>query len=153
MEWNGMEWNRLHGMERNEIVRSKSMLDPPKWDPGPFKISPRDSQGRSNSFSGALLAASWAAMAHLGSHWDTRRAHLDTVGPHFGASGNHLGTLAVILSSPGHSCRGSRRALWPHFFDLAVILLKIRKSCKTLVFSMVFQGFQWSERHQNPRTI
>ena len=29
MEWCGMEWNGVHGMEWNEIVCSKLMLDPP----------------------------------------------------------------------------------------------------------------------------
>ena len=29
-EWNGMEWHGVHGMEWNELVCSKLMLDPPK---------------------------------------------------------------------------------------------------------------------------
>ena len=35
IEGNGMEWN---GMEWHEIVCSKSMQDPPKKEPGAFKI-------------------------------------------------------------------------------------------------------------------
>ena len=33
MEWIGMEWNGVHGIEWHEIVCSKLMLDPPKSEP------------------------------------------------------------------------------------------------------------------------
>ena len=44
-------------------------------------------------------------MAHLGSHWDTLRAHLGALWPHLGAPGGNFGTLlgtqAAILRAPG----------------------------------------------------
>ena len=121
--------------------------------PGASKINPRGSQGHQNSCSGALRAASWVAMAYLGRHWDNLRAHPATLELHPGPSGNHFDALGGCFGQTKPPFWGHRGASWPYFFDLAAVLLKIRKSWKNLGFSMVFQWFQGSGEHQNQRKI
>ena len=82
------------------------MLDPPKEEPGVSQIRPGGSQGHSNLLLGALVIASWAAMAPLGSHWGTLRAHLGVLGFDFGVPEGHFGSTRA-------SFKGSWRAPWP----------------------------------------
>ena len=80
----------MHGMEWNEIICFKLMLDPPKSGPGASKMRPGGSHVHSNSLLGALGTANWGAMDHLGCHWDTLRAHLGARGSQFGSPGAHF---------------------------------------------------------------
>ena len=79
-------------------------------------------------------------MAHqiLGSCWDTLRAHLGALGLHLGAPGNHFGALGGRFGRQGLPFRGPGAPHGHIFFDLAAILLKMRKSCQNLVFLWFF---------------
>ena len=151
MEWNVMEWNGMVCMERNRKKSFAQNLCYILSNKGPVasKIGPGGSQVHSNSFSAALWAASWAATAGLGSHWDTPKAHLGAIGPHLGAPGNHFGAPGDGFGRPKPPFWESRRAPWPLFFDLATFLPKIWKSRKNLDFPLVFQWFQRSGGFQN----
>ena len=128
-------WNRLPIIDARSFYRG----------PGASKITPGGILGHSNSLSVPLWTASGAAIAHLGSYWDTLRDYLGALRPHLAAPGNHFGALRDRFGGPESPFSGPRNASRTNFFDLAAILPKIWKSLKNLCFSMVFDDFRGRE--------
>ena len=64
-------------------------------------MTPGGSRGRQKPLSGAPRAASWAARAQLGTHFDARRAHLGVLGLNLELRGLILLPRWTVLGAPG----------------------------------------------------